>query len=192
MKTKCGMCIKRKKDSRAYMKWSEMKNERQISTRMGNFNARTMEKKDVENVNENWLSVFGLGWFEIKRELSMENSYYTNTHTDRYVLENYMYTHTKPDEWSAPNYGIKLNWFWYPTISFTDSFPLCEQPLSQNAFSNLIKLLFVLFGLFSPLSRFVCVCERVCAGVYEACLQACARMHASVRAFAHSLARPTN
>lgn len=71
-----------------------------------------------------------------------------------HILENLIHAtwiHERPES----KYEIKLNWFWYPTISFTDSFPLLQRPLSQNAFSNLIKLLFVLFG-FSPSSFCVC------------------------------------
>lgn len=65
------------------------------------------------------------------RTVSMER---TCTHAQTQTIVYWKITHTrntKPDEWSAPNYGIKLNWFWYPTISFTDSFPLCEQPLNS-------------------------------------------------------------
>lgn len=130
-------------------------------SRMGKVNAGTREKR----MWRMWMRAGFrfLASADSKLSVRVEHGKYKYIHTHTHTAPpcigkslTHMYVHTrntKPDEWSAPNYGIKLNWFWYPTISFTDSFPLCEQPLSQNAFGNLIKLLFVLFGLFSSRSR---------------------------------------
>lgn len=86
-----------------------MKNERQAAMRMGKFNTETRLKRM-------WRKSMRTGFrflasSDSKLSANCEHGNYMHSYANPHVLGNHTYTQHETDEWSAPNYGIKLNWF---------------------------------------------------------------------------------